>query len=253
MSQRLTRKDIKRDEFAEWLGRSADYVGGHRRTLMMAGGIVLAVIVLAVGAFFWLAGRNDGANELLAEALEVYRAPIDAAAPKPDDPEEPSFADEAARRARARELFERLQGYRFADAADVADVYLGSIALAEGDAERAHELWTGFVDGHSGHVLAGSVRVDLLSLDRQQGRAEQVATELEAMRDAGPDDRQLPGDVVLFELAETYAQLGRDDEARSTYARLVEEYPQSAYVAAARQKAGPDATVQAQALAALGS
>jgi hypothetical protein len=174
MSQRLTRKDIKRDEFAEWLGRSADYVGGHRRTLMMAGGIVLAVIVLAVGAFFWLAGRNDGANELLAEALEVYRAPIDAAAPKPDDPEEPSFADEAARRARARELFERLQGYRFADAADVADVYLGSIALAEGDAERAHELWTGFVDGHSGHSISSSKQ----AMSPQLGTGKSTAGEL---------------------------------------------------------------------------
>ena len=191
---------------------------------------------------------------MLAAAIKIYAAPIDAAAPKPDDPDAPTFADEAARRARAKAEFEQLKsGFPFARAAAVADVYLGRIALAEGDAERARQLWRGFIDHHGDHLLAGEVRVNLLALDRQQGHAADVATELEAMLAKAPDERPLPGDVILDELAQTYEQLGRAEDATSTYSRLAEEYPQSAYAAQARQKAGPAAQAQAQALAGLGS
>lgn len=253
MNQRLTRKEIKRDEFAEWLGRSADYVGSHRHAIVLVAVAIVGTIVLAAAAVLWAGQRREKANELLTRALAVYRAPISADSPQPDDPDAPSFADEASRSARAGELFEELAGYNFVGAASVADVYLGRMAADAGDHERARELWRDFVDDHGDHLLAGEVRLNLIALDRQQGLAEQVVAELEGMLERAPDDRPLPGDVVLYQLAQTYDQIGRVDEARSTYARLVEEYPQSAYGAAARQKAGPDATAQAQALAGLGS
>jgi hypothetical protein len=240
MNQRLTRKEIKRDEVAEWFGDTAEFLRRHRTMLILSTAAVVAVLVLAVGGYWWLSTRSAGANELLARAITVYAAPIDAIAPKPDDPDAPSFADEASRRARAKELFEKLaNGFSFADAADVADVYLGRIAVADGDLDGAARYWREFVDAHRGHVLAGEVRVNLLALDRQRGRGAEVAGELEAMLTKAPDDRPLPGDVILSELATTYEQLGRDGDAKSTWSRLAEEYPQSAYAAAARQKAGP--------------
>jgi tetratricopeptide (TPR) repeat protein len=250
MSQRLTRKEIKRDEVAEWIGRVTGYLGGHRRAIVLLAVAVVVAAAAAVGAFLWHAGRVEGANELLARAMKVYAAPIEATAPKPDDPDEPSFASEDARRQRARELFTELaDSYSLVDVADVAAVYLGRIALTEGETDRARELWSGFVDERPDHVLAGEVRVNLLALRRQGGEAEEVASELQAMLEAPPDDRPLPGDVVLYELGQTYEQLGRTGDAQSTFARLVEEYPQSAYTSTAREKAGP----LAQAVASLGS
>jgi tetratricopeptide (TPR) repeat protein len=254
MSQRLTRKEIKRDEVAEWFGGVGDFFRTHGKMLVVAGVALVVLVVGGVGGFLWLSSRATQANALLTRAMKVYAAPVVATDAKPDDSDNPSFTDEATRSAKAKELFAQLKsGFHFAHAADVADVYLGRIALADGDPDGARKLWQEFVDEHGKHLLANEIRVNLFALDRQQGKAADVASALEAMLTKAPDERPLPGDVILDELAETYEVLGRADDARSTYARLVEEYPQSAFAAEARQKAGPAAQAQAQALAGLGS
>jgi TolA-binding protein len=235
MSERLTRKEIKKDEFVEAVESSVSWVEQHGRTLILAGIAVVVLVAAGFGTYFWLQARSVEASEALDAALKVYRAPVGPDATADDDG--PTFADEAARRARAKELFQAVRAdHGSSDAADVAGVYLGQIAADEGDTGSARELWTDYVDSHGDDVLAGQVRVNLLHLDRQEGRAEEVAAKLEGMLTEAPEERTLPADVVLWELATTYEALGRDDEAQSTYRRLSEEYPTSGFAAQARSK-----------------
>lgn len=248
MSQRLTRKEMKRDEVAEALGRTVEYAGSHVRTLVLAGVAVVVLVLAGAGAWFWLQGRSARTNEALTAAVRVYNAPVVADGATPDDPDSPSFASEEARRQRAKELLEEARG-GYGGAADTALVYLGQIAVDEGNLGEAKELWERFVEANEGHVLAGGVRVSLLEIERVEGRAEEVAGRLETMLDQTPENRPLPGDVILFQLGLTYEALGRDEDAGDMFRRLGEEYPRSAYGAEARQKLGPAA---AGALAGLG-
>lgn len=238
MNQRLTRKEIKRDEFASVVGRSVEYAETHSRGLIYAIVGALALAVLAAGVYAYLGNRSLHANEDLAYAMKVYSAPVvpaPAGAAKPDDRQSPSFASEAARRQRAKALFEKVRSdYGFSDAADVAAIYLGQIAAAEGQLDRARELWTDFLDSHEGHLLAGEARLNLIRLDRQQGKGEELIGRLRPMLDE--PDAPLPQDVVLFELGKTYEQLNRRTEAVATYKRIVDEFPQSAYGQEARQR-----------------
>lgn len=239
MSERPTRKDMKRNELVDALEKSKSFVETNARILVIAAIGVAVALLVGAGIWWWLAYQSTQASEALAEALEVYRAPVGPEA-QPVEEGGPTFPDAAARRARAAELFSDVRSsYRFADAADVAGVYLGQIAAEEGDTERARELWSDFVDEHDDHLLADQVRVNLIHLDREQGRSEQVLVELQSMLDAAPDERRLPGDVVLLEMARTYEALDRDDEARAIWQRLADEYPASPYAADARQAAGP--------------
>lgn len=232
MNQRLTRKEIKRDELVEALERSASFVERNARLLVIGAVAVAVALIAAFGTWSWMKSRGGVANEALTEALAVYQP--EAAGDAGDDP---ALATEEGRRARAAELFGGIrEDYGFTDAADVAGVYLAQIALEEGDAAKARELWEDFVDEHGETVLGRQVRLNLLSLDREEGRGEEVVGELERMLAAAPDDRELPGDLILYELAQTYEALGNDEQAESTYRRLVEEYPRSAYVGLARQK-----------------
>lgn len=235
---RLTRREMKRDEVREALGRTVEYSRSHARTVLLALVAVVAVALGVAGFYTWRKSAATRTNERLATAMKVYDAPIDAEEPHPDDAEDPSFADEEQRRARAEELFEEVRGGHGA-AADVALVYLGRIAADRGDFDRARDLWQRFLDRHENHVLAGEVRVSLLAVDRAEGDPEEVATRLETMLDLPPEDRPLPGDVVLYELGRTYELLDRDDDAASIYRRLAEEYPRSAYAAAVRSKVAP--------------
>src|SRR5215813_2963225 len=98
MNQRLTRKDIKRDEFTAVVGRGVEYAETHVRTLVYAIGGLLLLIALAVGFYYYRNGQQEKASFALAKAMKVYHASVTATGAKPDDPEEPSFPTEAARR-----------------------------------------------------------------------------------------------------------------------------------------------------------
>jgi tetratricopeptide (TPR) repeat protein len=237
---RLTRREMKRNEMVEAVGRTVEYSRSHGRTVLL---IVAGVLVAALAVAAVIVGRQRAVaatNKDLNAAMRVYEAPIEPDAPRPDDAEKPSFASEEARRERARALFEEVRDGS-GGAADVALVYLGQLAADGGDTAAARELWRRFLDRHPDHLLAGSVRVSLIALDRAEGEAERVAADLETMIELAPEERPLPGDVVLFELGRTYESLGRDDDARSVYQRLIEEYPGSSFAGPARSKAGPAA------------
>ena len=59
--------------------------------------------------------------------------------------------------------------------------------------------------------LAAGAEMNLIRLDREQGRLEELAGRLESLVESG--ESHLPEDVLLFELAQTLEQLGRHDEA----------------------------------------
>jgi TolA-binding protein len=235
MNQGLTRKDMKRDELANAVGRGVDYAESHSRQLLITVGIVLAVVLLGILIFFYVNHRSDAANAALAAAAKVYQAPIQPAGATPADPKEPTFATDAARQAKARQMFEGVRdSYRFTDAADVASLYLAEIDASTGNLAAARQLWSGFVKKHGDHVLAVQARIDLMELDRGQGKGQQVAQQLREMLDQ--TDAPLPQDVILAQLATTLELLHRDQEAVQTYQRLIDEFPQSPYRATAQQK-----------------
>jgi predicted negative regulator of RcsB-dependent stress response len=232
---RLTRKEIKQDDFRAAVGRSVEYAESHVRTIIYAVGGVLALAALAVAIYFYLGHRRQEANEALAAATKIYQAPIAATGAKPNDPDAPTFATDAARRARAKELLEKVRDdYGMSDAADVASLYQAQIAADEGRLDEARKLWSNFVDEHGDSMLAGEARLNLIDLDRKQGKAEQVVKDLQALLEKS--DSPLPQDVILNELGKTFEQLHRTQEAIQSYQRIVDEFPQSPYRQEAQQK-----------------
>jgi tetratricopeptide (TPR) repeat protein len=245
-SQRLSRKEIKHDvrddAFRHSVEVGYDYVRDHRRNLVVA--IAAAVVLIGGLAAWrtWSVRREAAASDLLGRAIAAYDAPIAATDAKPDDLVEPSFPTEAARIARAKELFTKLDvDFPRTGAAAVAQVYEGRIHLQEGDAAGARKSWEAFLDRHPDHLLASAVRLSLLELDRREGKAEQIVQRLRA--DLDRDDKPLPEDVMLYQLGITLEQLKRGQEAKEVFQRVVDEYPDSPFASKAMQKnrdlAGP--------------
>ena len=82
-------------------------------------------------------------------------------------------------------------------------------------------------------VLVLSVRLNLIHLDRQNGRTQEVADQLQ--RELASASKTLPEDVILFELAQTLEALDQQDEALDLYQRILDEHPKSPYTADARR------------------
>jgi len=238
MSKRLTAKeikhDIREDEVRTFLARIFETIQERPGLILAIVGGVVGLALLGSGFYAYLDSQREEANAKLAEAIEIYGAPVVEEGATPDDPKEPSFATAEERRARAREALEAVRsGLGASEAGGVANVYLAEIALEEGDAAKAREIWESFLDKNEGHALALAVRLNLIHLDRAEGRAEEVAERLR--QELESVEKSMPEDVLLFELARTLDQLERKEEARSTYQRILDEHPQSPYAARARQ------------------
>lgn len=245
MSDRLTRKEMKReDSFQVFMTRALEFVQEHRRALILGTVLLVVVVVGAVGWFVYLEMTEDDAQMLLADAVEAYGAPIEPAGADGADGgasesggDDLSFPSPEARRERARELFRSvIDDYGASGAAGVAHAYLGEIAASEGDVARARELWREFLDEEPDHALAAEVRLNLYALMRAEGEGEEVAAELRQMIER--ERRPLPQDVALYELAVTLEELGREEDAAVYYQRLVDEFGDSPYAAAARERTG---------------
>ena len=235
MSARLSRKDIKRDDFANAVERSVEYAESHTRMILYILGAIVVLGALAYGIRAFLAQRSAAASADLSRALDVYEAQIVQTGAKPQDKEHPSFPDEASRRARAKQLFEEVRAkHGSTDAADVAGLYLAQIAVAEGKLDQAQKLWSEFVDSHKDTAPAAEARLNLYDLKRKQGQAEELVGQLRPLLD--DSSSPLPKDVVLYQLGLTYDTLQRKQEAIGAYQRILDEFPQSPYRQEAQQK-----------------
>ena len=239
------REDLKRNELEEALGKGIHYAEDHKRMILYGVGGVLGAALIAAGIFYWIGSRKDGANELVVKfespdmgGVKLVKTYTFKTGANPADPLHPTFASEAARRARAKELFTELDAkYGSTTTGRVAKLYLAQIAVAENDKERAKQLWKAFLEAEPQGSLSAAARVNLFKLDREQGRGSELALELQKMLDL--DSKPLPVDVILYQLALTYDALGKTDDARATYRRIVDEFPQSPYIADAQREAGP--------------
>ena len=237
---RLSRKEIKHDiqddAFRHGMAESVHYVAGHRNLLLgiLAGIALLIAVVFGVRA--WMASQAREASEMLGRAERALAAPIVTSGAQPDHPTSPTFADEASRTGKAKEILEQLRAeHGSSAAAAVATLYLGNLRHQAGDVAGARQLWEEFLDDHDDHLIAAGVRVSLIMLNRRDGKDQEVADRLRAAIES--DDKELPEDVLLFELGKTLEQLGQAEEARGVYQRLGDEYPDSPYASQAQNKA----------------
>jgi tetratricopeptide (TPR) repeat protein len=232
----LTRRELKRDEVREGMFTAVEWMGAHGRNILIGAGAVLALVVVVVLAFGFVRSRSERAQEQLAAALRVYTAPIQASNADPDNETSPSFASEEERRSRARERFtEVYERHGSTTAGRIAGVYLGEIAAREGELARARELWEGFLAKEDDDALAATVRLNLLSLDRQEKDADAVE---QTLRQALEEPSAVPADVLLYELGVTLEAAGKPEDAREVFQRLVDEHPTSSLATEARGRLG---------------
>jgi len=234
MKHHLSRKEMKRDEVREVLAHGVEYVRGHERTTLYVVGGLLGVLLIAAIVVFALGRRDASAAERLDAALRLYDAKVDPLDPAPDDPDKPRFATDAERLQKSKAAFEKLASGG-SDAAQVAKAYLAEIAAREGDVETARRLWTEYLKDNPGTALSVSTELNLLALDRQAGKLEEVKTGLEKQLEEGAE-RTLPEDVVLYELAQTLEALGKSTEAQDTLQRLIDDHPRSPFSYEARRR-----------------
>jgi tetratricopeptide (TPR) repeat protein len=228
MKERITRRDLKRNDLAETVGRTVDYVSSHRKGVREVVAIAAGLALLGAAFFAVRAYRENRAGTALSAGLAALQAPLAtdpgaAAAPQ-------SFASSAARDQAATGHLRTASGYGGTTAGRAARVILaargGTPAAAAETFSRAAR------DGQS--EVAAAAEIDAARLLASQGKTTEAVDRLKrAIESSRPT---VPRDALLFALAQVYEGSGASADARATYQRIVDDYPNSPYRADARQK-----------------
>ena len=231
MGRRLTRKQIKKDEFISLVDRAVQWTGQNWRQAAIGLGVVLAAALLWWGVTAFLGSRTDAASQAISDALAAYNAPVGSAAPAGATLK---FGTDTERLAAAEKAFKSVTSrFRFTPQAKLAELFLARIAADRGDTTQAVRLLGEIASSRSSDPVVRLAMLDLIRLRVARGEGLQLVSELEAMA-AGKDPR-LPRDAAMFHLAQIWQHEGKPEEAAKLYRKLVEDFPDSPYRADAQQ------------------
>jgi tetratricopeptide (TPR) repeat protein len=227
MAKKITRKQLKRNDLAETMGATVDYVSHHRRGVT-EGLVAAAVLAALVAGFFVLRAyrENQAGRELSAglAALDVPLAgqPAAAAAPK-------TFADAAARDKEAEDHLKRAAGHPGTAAGQAANLILASRGKTPNPADS---FFRAARDGKA--EVSAAAELDAARFLASQGKKSEAIDRLK--RAILSPSSAAPKDALYFALGEIYEESGSASDARTMFQRLVTEYPNSPYRNDARQK-----------------
>jgi tetratricopeptide (TPR) repeat protein len=225
---RIKRKELKRNELAETFGRTVDYVSHHRRGATEAIAAAVAVAALAVGFFLFRSWREHQAGRELSAALEILEAPLASDLTATSAPR--TFPTADARESEAAKHLRQAAEKGGTDAGRAAQVILA--ARMEKPAAAAEILAKAARRARA--EVAAVAEIDVAKLLAAQGKTTEAIDRLK--RAIESPESSVPKDALLFTLAETYEKAGASVDARATFQRLVNDYPNSPYRSEAQQK-----------------
>lgn len=232
MARRLTRKQIKQDEFVSLIDKGLQWMGENWQRAAIGFGAAIGVALLYWAASALLASRASSAARALNTALTTLQAPVGTAASEPTGP---TFTTESERLDAAEKEFSRVSSrYWLTPQARVAKLYLARIAVDRGDVDGALRKFTEIASRKDDDAVVRMAMLDLVNLRLARKEGYLVAPDLEAMA-AGRDPR-LPRDAAMFLLAEVRSQEGKAKEAAELYRKLTEDFPESSYRYEAQQR-----------------
>jgi TolA-binding protein len=230
------RHHLKQNQVAQTAARVLETFTANRDRIMMISVVVLLVLAIGGGYFYWRKRTNDKAGAMLGIAMAVGQSQIVPAPTVPGATQAPNtFPTERARQEAALKAFQEVAAtYPSTDAGLAAQYHAAGALLSLG---RLAEAEKAFADvaartGSSVYVpMARLGRAEALVGQTKYDDAIKTLTDLSADRDGA-----LPIDGVLMELARTCVKAGKKEEARAAFKRVVDEFPESAYSQDARQQ-----------------
>jgi TolA-binding protein len=230
------RHHLKQNEFVQAAIRLADTFTVHRDRIIVGAAVGIVLIAVVGGYFWWQKRTSDRAGAMLGRAMAVAQAQIAPAPTVPGATQLPgTYPTEAARETAALQAFQEVALTYPTTSAGIAARYHAAALLL--DAGRLPEAEQGFRDAlaaGAGTFYESMAKLGLASALAGQNKSDDAIKLLTDL--SGNRDGALPVDAVLMELARTCLKAGKTADARAAFKRVVDEFPESSFVADARQR-----------------
>jgi TolA-binding protein len=234
------RHKLKENEFARSVAHARELIGTRTRDIGTIAVVAIVAILLIGGYSWWRQSRDGKANTLLAAALAVSEAPVaPPAAPAAGSPlpvqQAGTFPNERSKLEAALPKFvEAAEKYPNTDAGIAARYHAASILAQLGRYGDAEQRYQEVVNKAGSRIYARTARLGLAETQLAQGKYDSA---INVYRELSTDSNaQLPVDGVLMELGRAYLKAGKKEDAVRAFNRIVEEFPQSVYLADARRE-----------------
>jgi TolA-binding protein len=239
------RRELKENEVAQLVNATRAYAQEHGNQITAA---LVVVIVLVVAAFGFYAYRNreqSRGQDLLAQAMVVLNTavvPVTASANPGDAPAAASitakgtFSTETQKlNAAVPKLKAAADAYPDTQAGIQARYHLAASLAALGQQKEAVTQFDDVIKRAGADSLYGRM-AQMGKADAQlaSGQADAAIATWKELQ--GKKDANLPEDAILMQLGRAYQAKGNAAEARKTFTDIVDNHPDSPYVAEARKE-----------------
>jgi predicted negative regulator of RcsB-dependent stress response len=218
---RISRKDLKKDEFREAYNSSAEAVASHQGLTAIIVGVALVIVVSVLGWRYYAQHQTASASAAMGDALRTYTARIRTVG-EPTQPGEITYVDEKNKYEDAAKKFQAIadsysrtkpgQQARYFDA--LCQIHLGRDAQAEAELQK-------LADGGSEDV-ASLAKFQLAALDVKNGKASQAIQIYQALI-TNPTVLE-PKPLVMLALADVYSKTS-PSEAVKLLTQIKTEFP----------------------------
>jgi TolA-binding protein len=232
------RHRVKRDELVNVFERSTIFLEENLRLVSLIAGGAALVLLAGFGIVSWQRGREERASFLLGQLIQTYRAPLAFSEEAQQAP--PGLATYASTEERDGKVIEKaddiLARYRNSKAAPRALYYKALAQASLKQYDQAAKTLDEFLRRYSGDFLAPMARYDLARVREAQGNAGEALIHFQALAE---DPRGLfPREEGLMGVARCQEALGKKDEAKKTYEKIMSDFPGSEYAGEARSRVG---------------
>jgi TolA-binding protein len=237
--KRTERHHLKENEFAEWLLGAKSWYEEHNKAVGYIGIAVVLGLVAVMGTMAYRQMSGGKASSALAEALAIAEAPVLPPAPgeagKPPVQRPGTYPTERARlEAALPKLMAVAEAYPGSDAGVMARYRAAASLVAVGRTQDGIQRYREVIDRGKGAYQA-MARLGIGEAYVMAGQFDQAVAAFKDVESLKSED--VPVDGVLMQLARAYRLAGKTEDARKTFKRVADEFPQSPYAPAARREA----------------
>jgi TolA-binding protein len=239
------RRELKENEVARMVSATRVFTQEHGSHITTS---IVAVIVIAAAIFGFFTFRNrqqSQGQDLLAQAMVVLNTavvPVTATSNPGDAPAAASIGAKGTFSTEAQKLNAALpklkaaaDAYPDTQAGIQARYHLAASLAALGQQKDAVTQFDDVIKRAGADSLYG--RMAQLGKADAQVASGQVDAAIATWKDlAAKKDANLPEDAILMQLGRAYQAKGNTDEARKTFTDIVDNHPDSPYVADARKE-----------------
>jgi tetratricopeptide (TPR) repeat protein len=233
-SRRITRKEMKRDDFVSALGRVSQWMEDHVKEALLLGGAIVIAIVGSILLMQFLAQRESKASELLSRGLEMLHASVrgDGSSPRPGGM---SYATQQEKyQAVVSQMDSLIQSYPRSHSGRLALYYKGLAQQALGKGEEALKSLSDFVESDSGSFAVPMARAAMAGLLEDSGQSQKALEIYDQL--SKQSSGAYPPQAALMEMGRCLEGMGKKEDARKVYERVTKEFPDSDYAREAQGK-----------------